>query len=339
MVELAERAVEAAWKVQNLPDYEGRLERAARRLDEFSADRSEPALIVYETALMKSGRGEEEVRGLVREFRDTFYDEEEPLTIPRASGIMNVEGDGWFFGERELRLLTGRLLGQFQHRVAQYNYVDEREVLRRWADGYDTRLFVRRRIHETEPIVGVVRGLDLTLFQYLRVAAGGNTLVPTPNVASALEALGYPEGADAYETLAHAESLALHLELPAPLVGELLEDLGREGFTGFPEPPREAEPEEPADETQDAGVASEGGGIKGGAAAEEREQKPSPEDRSARRAAREDAARGEEPSRVQDPQAKDAPGVAEEGGERKKAGPPEGGAGDAPGTTGREKGA
>ena len=57
---------------------------------------------------------------------------------------------------RELRVLTGRLLGQFQHRVAQYNYVDESEVLRRWADGYDTRLFVRRRIHETEPVVGVV---------------------------------------------------------------------------------------------------------------------------------------------------------------------------------------
>ncbi len=337
MVELADRAVEAAWKVRNLPDYDGRLERAVRRFEERSKERSEPALIVYETALMKSGRGEEEVRALVREFRDTFYDEEEPLTIPRASGIMNVEGDGWFFGDRELRLLTGRLLGQFQHRVAQYNYVDEREVLRRWADGYDTRLFVRRRIHETEPIIGVVRGLDLTLFQYLRVAAGGNTLVPTENVARALQALGYGQGADVYETLARAEGLALHLELPAPLVGELLEDLGREGYADFPEPPREAVSEAPAEEAPDEGVPSEGGNIKGGAAAEEREEKPSPVDRSARRAAREDAVKGEEPTRVQDPQAKDAPGVAEEGGERKKPGPPEGGAGDAPGTTRREE--
>ncbi|MDQ4127554.1 MAG: hypothetical protein M3151_06355 [Actinomycetota bacterium] len=336
MVELADRAVEAAWKIRNLPDYDRRLERAARRLDELSEERSRPALVVYETALMKSGRGEEEVRGLVREFRDTFYDEEEPLTIPRASGIMNVEGDGWFFGDGELRLLTGRLLGQFQHRVAQYNYVDEREVLRRWADGYDTRLFVRRRIHETEPIIGVVRGLDLMLFQYLRVAAGGNTLVPTDNVALALEALGYGKGADAYETLAQAEGLALHLELPAPLVGELLEDIGREGFADFPEPPREAEPESSAEESPDAGVASEGGSIRGGAAAEEREQKPSPEDRSARRTAREDAARGEEPTRVQDPQAKDAPGVVQEGGDTKQASSPEGGAADAPGTTERE---
>ena len=338
MVELAQRAVEAAWKIQNLPDYEGRLERAVRRLDERSEETSQPALVVYETALMKSGRAEEEVRGLVREFRDTFYDEEDPLTIPRASAIMNVEGEGWFFGDEELRLLTGRLLGQFQHRVAQYNYVGEREVLRRWADGYDTRLFVRRRIHETEPVIGVVRGLDLTLFQYLRVAAGGNTLVPTQNVSRALEALGYGEAADAYETLARAEGLALHLELPAPLVGELLEDLGREGFADFPEPPRETAPEGPAEETPDAGVASEGGTVKSGAAAEEREQKPSPEDRSARRTAGEDAGRGEEPSRVQDPQAKDAPGVEEESGDRKEPVPPEGGAGDAPGTTERKEG-
>jgi hypothetical protein len=126
--------------------------------------------------------------------------------------------------------------------VAQYNYVDESEVLRRWADGYDTRLFVRRRIHETEPVVGVVGGLDLTLFQYLRVAAGGNTLVPTENVSRALDALGY-EGGE-YETLAHAEGLALYLELPAPIVGEMLEDLGRENFTDFPEPPSESEENE-----------------------------------------------------------------------------------------------
>jgi hypothetical protein len=337
MVELADRAVEAVWKIQNLPDYDGRLERVARRFEERSGERSEPALIVYETALMKSGRGEEEVRALVREFHATFFDEEEPLTIPRASGIMNVEGDEWFFGDGELRLLTGRLLGQFQHRVAQYNYVNEREVLRRWADGYDTRLFVRRRIHETEPIIGVVRGLDLTLFQHLRVAAGGNTLVPTENVARALQALGYAEGADTYETLARAESLALHLELPAPLVGELLEDLSGEDFTDFPEPPREAVSEQPAEEASDEGVASEGGTVKGGAVAEEREQKPSREDRDARRTAREDAAKGEEPSRVQDPQTKDAPGLQEESGKKKEASPLEGAAGDAPGTTEREE--
>jgi hypothetical protein len=278
-------------------------------------------MVVYETALMKSGRGEEEVRALVGEFRETFEDEEEPLTIPHASGIMNVEGDGWFFGEENLRVLTGRLLGQFQHRVAQYNYVDEPEVMRRWADGYDTRLFVRRRIHETEPVAGVVGGLDLTLFQYLRVAAGGNTLVPTENVSKALAALGY-EG-DAYETLASAENLALHLDLPAPIVGEMLEELGREGFTGFPEPPHETV-EDSEGEPGDSDVVSGG--------AEEGEQRPSPEDRSARRAAREDPGKGDEPSRVQDPQAKDAPGVAQEGGDGRQASPPEGGREDAPGT-------
>jgi hypothetical protein len=260
MVDLADRLSEAAWKIRNLEDYDRRLERAAQRFDEISRERPEPALIVYETALKKSGRSEDEIRGMVREFRETFEDEEEPLTIPRASAIMSVEGDGWFFGDENLRVLTGRLLGQFQHRVAQYNYVEEREVARRWADGYDTRLFVRRRIHETEPVIGVVGGLDLMLFQYLRVAAGGNTLVPTENVFRALGALGY-EG-DEYEALAHAEGLALHLELPAPIVGEMLEDLGREGFDDFPEPPSEtAEPEEKDEE----GVPSEGG-----AAAEEK---------------------------------------------------------------------
>jgi len=237
MVELADKVSEAAWKIRNLEDYDGRLERAVRRLEEIFRERPEPALVIYASALKKSGRSEDEIRGMVREFHETFKDEEEPLTITRASAVMSVEGDGWFFGDENLRVLTGRLLGQFQHRVAQYNYVDESEVLRRWADGYDTRLFVRRRIHETEPVVGVVGGLDLTLFQYLRVAAGGNTLVPTENVSRALGGLRY-EG-DQYETLAHAEGLALYLDLPAPIVGEMLEDLGREGFTDFPEPPSE----------------------------------------------------------------------------------------------------
>jgi hypothetical protein len=255
MVELADKISEAAWKIKNLEDYDARLERAARRFDEISRERPEPALVVYASALKKSGRSEDEIRGMVREFHETFEDEEEPLTITRASAIMSVEGDGWFFGDENLRVLTGRLLGQFQHRVAQYNYVDEGEVLSRWADGYDTRLFVRRRIHETEPVVGVVGGLDLMLFQYLRVAAGGNTLVPTENVSKALGALGY-EGGE-YETLAHAEGLALYLDLPAPIVGEMLEDLGRESFTDFPEPPSEPE------ENDEVGVTSEEDSVEG----------------------------------------------------------------------------
>src|SRR5918912_3308497 len=150
----------AAWKVKNLEDYDARLERAARRVDELARAHETAALVIYEAALMKSGRPLEKVRKLVREFEETFEDEEEELTIPRASGIMNVESNEWFFGDESLRTLTGQLLGQFQHRVAQYNYVNEREVLRRWADSYDTRLFIRRRIYETEPIAGVVAGVD-----------------------------------------------------------------------------------------------------------------------------------------------------------------------------------
>jgi hypothetical protein len=251
---------------------------------------------------------------------------------------MNVEGDAWFFGDEALRLLTGRLLGQFQHRVAQYNYIGEREVLRRWADGYDTRLFIRRRIYETEPVVGVVGGFDLPLVQYLRVIAGGNTLVPSERVARVLEALGYEGGADAYEVLARAESLALHLELPAPVVGEMLEDLAREGHTNFPDPPREAvEPSEPAEESGEEGVPSEGGDLRGGAAAEAREERPGPEERADRRAAREDPVRGEEPSRVQDPQAKDAPGVEQETGGEKEPASPESGRGGEPGVSDRKE--
>jgi hypothetical protein len=196
MVEVANRAVEAAWKVRNLEDYGRRLERAAARVDELIREHETAALVIYEAALAKSGRPRGEIREMVRGFRDAFEDEEEPLTIPRTSAIMNVENDSWFFGDESLRVLTGRLLGQFQHRVAQYNYIDEREVLRRWADGYDTRLFIRRHIHETEPVVGVVGGLDLWLVQYLRLIAGGDTLVPSINVARTLEALGYEAGGD-----------------------------------------------------------------------------------------------------------------------------------------------
>jgi hypothetical protein len=338
MVEVADRAVEAAWKIRDLEDYDRRLERAARRVDELLREHETAALVIYEAALMKSGRSREEVREMVRSFREAFEDEEDPLTIPRASGIMNVEGDTWFFGDESLRVLTGRLLGQFQHRVAQYNYIDEREVLRRWADGYDTRLFIRRRIYETEPVVGVIGGFDLPLLQYLRVAAGGNTLVPSEGVSRALEALGYEGGADDYEVLARAEHLALYLELPAPLVGEMLEDFVREGFTDFPEPPGEVEgADEAAEETGEVGVPAEGGAVSGGAAEEGREERPSPEDRAARRSAREDTVKGEEPSRIQDPQAKDAPGVPEESGARKEPASPEGGRGDAPGASDREE--
>ena len=36
MVEVADRAAEAAWKIRNLKDFDRRLERAARRVDERS---------------------------------------------------------------------------------------------------------------------------------------------------------------------------------------------------------------------------------------------------------------------------------------------------------------
>jgi hypothetical protein len=337
MVEVANRAVEAAWKIRNLEDYDRRLERAVARADELAREHETAALVIYEAALARSGRPREEVRELVRSFRDTFEDEEEPLTIPRASGIMNVEDDSWFFGDEHLRVLTGRLLGQFQPRVSQYNYIDEHEVLSRWADGYDTRLFIRRRIYETEPVVGVVEGLDLRQVQYLRLIAGGNTLVPSENVARALEALGYEAGADDYAVLARAEELALYLELPAPVVGEMLEDLGSEGYTDFPEPPRDAaQPEEPAEDAREDGVASEGGDVSEGAPAEAMEEKPSPEDRAARRMVREDAGKGEEPTRVQDPQARDTLGVEQEPGGKKDPDAPETGRSGAPGSSDRE---
>jgi len=338
MVEVANRAVEAAWKVRNLEDYHRRLERAAARVDELIKEHETAALVIYEAALAKSGRPSEEIREMVRSFRVAFEDEEEPLTIPRTSGIMNVEDDSWFFGDESLRVLTGRLLGQFQHRVAQYNYIEEREVLRRWADGYDTRLFIRRRIHETEPVVGVVGGLDLWLVQYLRLIAGGDTLVPSVNVARALEALGYEAGGDDYEVLARAEALALHLELPTPIVGEMLEDLGREGYTDFPEPPRRAaEPKGSAEDTRE-GVPSEGGDVSRGNTADEREEKPTPEDRAARSAVRQDPGKGEEPTRVQDPQAKDAPGVEQESGGKRDPDAPDTGRGGASGTSDQEDG-
>ncbi len=261
MTELAsgEALETAAWKVKNLDDFEARLERAARRVDELSREHETAALVIYEAALMKSGRPRDEVRRLVRQFEETFDDVEEALTIPRASGIMNVEGDEWFFGDGALRTMTGQLLGQFQHRVAQYNYVDEREVLKRWANSYDTRLFIRRRIYETEPVVGVVAGFDLPLVQYLRVAAGGDTLVPGEEISRALVALDVLDEEakdDEYVVLAAAENLALRLELPAPIVGEILHELAAEESLEFPEPPSEA--------TEETGEAAEDGAGTGG---------------------------------------------------------------------------
>jgi hypothetical protein len=282
---------------------------------------------------MKSGRPIGEVRRLVREFEETFEDAEEELIIPRASGIMNVEGDHWFFGDEDLRAMAGQLLGQFQHRVAQYNYVSEREVLRRWADGYDTRLFIRRRIHETEPIAGVVPGFDLRLMQYLRVAAGGDTVVPGEEISRALAALGVlDEGADDYAVLAAAENLALHLDLPAPIVGEILHDLAVEDRLEFSEPPPEAADEE-TEEVAEAEEVTEAGGEYGTGGTDRGSTRPSPDERAKRRTAQEEADRGEEPTRIQDPQAKDAPGVREEeGGERPTPASPQTGPEDASST-------
>ena len=324
MVELADRNVEAAWKIRNLEDYDRRLERAARRIDGLGKERDTAALIIYETVLSESGRPLDEVRDTVRGFREAFEDEEDPLTIPRVSGIMNVEGDEWFFGDEDLRVMAGRVLGQFQHRVAQYNYVSEREVLKRWSNSYDTRLFIRRRIHETEPVVGVVEGFGLPLIQYLRVAGGGDTLVPSGPVAQTLSALDYEDAEDDYDVLAQAESLALHLGLPAPILGEMLEEMSHEGLTDFPQPPRdevsgEAEDQQGRQETTE----DDGAPV------------PSDEDQTARRGVREDPKKGEEPTRVQDPQASDAPGVSEESGAEKPA-PPERGDDDAPGNPTRD---
>jgi hypothetical protein len=133
--------------------------------------------------------------------------------------------------------------------------------------------------------------------------------------------------------LAAAEGLALRLELPAPIVGEMLTRLAAEDHLRFPEPPAPERPEESAEEAGDAaGATATGGGGAGGT--DEEAEKPSAEDRAARKAARADARRGEEPTRVQDPQAKDAPGTAEEAGDKPEPAAPEAGAEDAPGKEG-----
>lgn len=236
MVELADKTAEAARKIENLEDYDRRLERAAGRVEELVGQREDAALVIYEAVLVKSGRSIEEIRNLIDKFSTDFEDEDEALTLARVSGIMTVEGNDWFFEDDELRITTGRLLGQFQHRVAQYNYVDEKEVMRRWANSHDTRLFIRRRIYETEPIVGVVDGVDLPLMQYLRVAAGGNTVLLNENVSRALVNLGFEETDDLYEIMARAEGISLSMGLPAPIISEMLEDIAREGLTEFSEP-------------------------------------------------------------------------------------------------------
>jgi hypothetical protein len=311
MVEaVADRAAGAAWKIQNLQDHEERLERAAGRVEGLIEEHETAAMVIYEAALMKSGRSREEIRGLVHSFRENFEEEgEESLTIPRVSGIMNSQGEEWFFGDEDLRRLTGRLLGQFQHRVAQYNYVDEREVLRRWAESHDTRLFIRRRIHDTEPVVGVVSGFELYLMQHLRFLAGGNTIVPSDRVRDALGSLDLidPERADDYDVIGQAELLALYLEIPAPVVGEMLEDLSREGVREFPEPPQ-PEPSEEEGEEPAAGGEEVGDDV--------------PEKEAA----------GEKPTRVQDPHEKGDP----EPGEERPASPEHGREGS-PGKAGEEE--
>ncbi|HJQ27830.1 MAG TPA: hypothetical protein VJ827_00695, partial [Rubrobacter sp.] len=102
--------------------------------------------------------------------------------------------------------------------------------------------------------------------------------------------------------------------------------------TDYPEPPSEM-----TEEAGEEDFPSEGGAVKDGAAAEEKERKPGPEDRSDRLAAGEDPGKGDEPTRVQDPQAGDAPGVVEESGKKKQPAPPEGGRGDTAGTADGEK--
>jgi hypothetical protein len=178
----------------------------------------------------------------------------------------------------------------------------------------------------------VVGGFDLPLLQYLRLIAGGNTLVPSENVARALEALGYEEAADDYEVLARAENLALHLELPAPVVGETLEGLASEGYSDFPEPPRDVA--EPSEEAREEAAPSESGDVEG--KAREAGSGESSADRAARRAAREDPAKGAGPLRVQDPQAKDARGVEQEPGDEAEPAAPESSRGGEPGASDRQ---
>jgi hypothetical protein len=169
--------------------------------------------------------------------------------------------------------------------------------------------------------------------QYLRVAAGGDTVVPGEEISRALTALGIlDEGADDYAVLAAAENLALRLDLPAPIVGEILHDLAVEDRLEFSEPPPEAVDKETGEVAEAEGV-TEAGGEYGTGGTDQGSARPSPDERAKRRTAQEEANRGEEPTRIQDSQDKDAPGVhEEEGGERLTPASPQTGPEDAPGT-------
>ena len=65
--------------------------------------------MIYASALQKNGRSEDEIRGMVREFHGSVRGRGRAADYNHASAIMSVEGDGWFFGDENLRVLTGRL--------------------------------------------------------------------------------------------------------------------------------------------------------------------------------------------------------------------------------------
>ena len=84
MVELTEKVAEAAWRIRNLEDYDGRLERAARRFDEISRARSfkssddkQAALLAFlEAILATDGRPSAH---LAEEAREHGWTDEELL--------------------------------------------------------------------------------------------------------------------------------------------------------------------------------------------------------------------------------------------------------------------
>ena len=93
----------------------------------------------------------------------------------------------------------------------------------------------------------------------------------------------------------------------------MLEDLGREGYTDFPS--RHAKRHGPKSRRKTL-QRMEARQLKRGGEAEPRGQ-------AARRKVREDSGKGEEPTRVQDPQARDTPGVEQESGSKKDPDAPE----------------
>ena len=132
---------------------------------------------------------------------------------------------------REPSRPDGQVARTVQHRVAQYNYVDERRGLEALGRRFTTRVSSSAAHPRDRAVSALVGGLDLTLFQYLRVAAWGNTSCQPRT--SRRRSVPWDTG-DAYATLATRRNLALHLELPAPIAGKMLEDLGREGYSEFP---------------------------------------------------------------------------------------------------------